>query len=104
MRIALIKGDGIGIDVTEAAQVVVDSAISAVGGPALKYILIEAGARYYTRTGRDIELGAKTQPVTPMLFFWVPSACQLFAMLTALRLVRTLDFEIDWAFMREFDR
>lgn len=59
MRIALIKGDGIGIDVTEAAQVVVDSAISAVGGPALKYILIEAGAGYYTRTGRDIELGGE---------------------------------------------
>ena len=59
MRIALIKGDGIGIDVTEAAQVVVDSAISAVRGPALKYILIEAGAGYYTRTGRDIELGGE---------------------------------------------
>ncbi len=53
--IALIKGDGIGVDVTEATMAVVGAAVSKVGGDALSYDPIEAGAGYYQRTGVDIE-------------------------------------------------
>ena len=53
--IALIKGDGIGVDVAEATVAVVDAAIAAAGGEALTYSEIIAGAGYYQATGLDIE-------------------------------------------------
>ena len=53
--IALIKGDGIGVDVTDATIAVVDAAIRKAGGAPLDYKPIEAGAGYYERTGLDIE-------------------------------------------------
>ena len=53
--IALIKGDGIGVDVAEATVSVVDAAVSAAGGDALSYSEITAGAGYYKATGLDIE-------------------------------------------------
>jgi len=53
--IALIKGDGIGVDVTDAAMAVVDAAITKAGGEALHYAPITAGAGYYQQTGLDIE-------------------------------------------------
>ena len=59
LTVALIKGDGIGVDVTEATVAVVDSAVAAVGVPALAYQEIEAGAGYYARTGHDIEPGGE---------------------------------------------
>jgi 3-isopropylmalate dehydrogenase len=55
MKIAVIKGDGIGVDVTNATIALVDAAISGVGAPKLSYDEIEAGAGYFAKTGRDIE-------------------------------------------------
>ena len=54
-HVALIKGDGIGVDVTEATVAVVDAAIAQVGAPGLRYEEILAGAAYYAETGQDIE-------------------------------------------------
>lgn len=57
-RIAALKGDGIGVDVAEAAFAVVDAARQAVGGFAIDYDDLAAGAGYYAETGKDIEPGA----------------------------------------------
>lgn len=59
MEIALIKGDGIGVDVAEAAIATVDTACAAVGAPSLSYRNIEAGAAYFEKTGKDIEPGGE---------------------------------------------
>lgn len=59
MEIALIKGDGIGVDVAEAAITTVDAACAAVGAPSLSYRNIEAGAAYFGKTGKDIEPGGE---------------------------------------------
>ena len=59
LRVALIKGDGIGIDVTEATQAVVDRALAKSGAPALSYEPIQAGAGYFKDTGSDIEPGGE---------------------------------------------
>ena len=61
MKIALIKGDGIGVDVSEATVAVVDRAVAATGAPALTYDEINAGAAYFKETGRDIEPGGETR-------------------------------------------
>ena len=53
--IALIKGDGIGVDVTDATMAVVDAAVAKVGGRSFNYIPILAGAGHYQETGLDIE-------------------------------------------------
>jgi len=58
--IAVIKGDGIGIDVTEAALTIVDSAVSRVGNLRLNYKEILAGAAYYRDQGIDIEPRGET--------------------------------------------
>ncbi|MEM9474667.1 MAG: isocitrate/isopropylmalate family dehydrogenase [Pseudomonadota bacterium] len=55
VRIALIRGDGIGVDVADAAMTVAEAALAAVGGPAVSVDGIAAGAGYYRETGRDIE-------------------------------------------------
>lgn len=55
MKVAVIKGDGIGIDVTEATLVVVDAALRETGAPQLTYDFIHAGAGYFAETGKDIE-------------------------------------------------
>ena len=49
--IALIKGDGIGVDVAEATVSVVDAAVSAAGVDALSYSGITAGGGDYKATG-----------------------------------------------------
>jgi 3-isopropylmalate dehydrogenase len=54
-EIALIKGDGIGIDVTDAALEVLDAVSEVFAGFDLAYREIQAGAGYYARTGADIE-------------------------------------------------
>ena len=59
IEIAVIKGDGIGIDVTEAALAVVDTALSRVGNIRLNYKQILAGAGYYRDQGIDIEPGGE---------------------------------------------
>ena len=58
-EIAVIKGDGIGIDVTEATFSVVEAAKDVTGGFSLSYREIKAGAGYYNETGQDIEPGGE---------------------------------------------
>ena len=50
MKIALIKGDGIGVDVAEAAIAVLETALKHTGEPAPRYDEIQAGAGYFKET------------------------------------------------------
>ena len=59
-EIAIIRGDGIGIDVTDATLAVVEAARELRGGFQLEYRDILAGAGYYADTGSDIEPGGET--------------------------------------------
>ncbi len=59
LQIALIKGDGIGVDVCDAALAVVDAALAKAAGVALQYREIATGAAYYSEHGRDIEPGGE---------------------------------------------
>ena len=61
LQIALIPGDGIGVDVTEATVTILDAAIARAGLPALRYDRINAGAAYFADTGRDIEPDGETR-------------------------------------------
>lgn len=56
MKVAVIKGDGIGVEVTDATLAILDAATKAVGIPTLGYQEVAAGAGYFAQTGRDIEL------------------------------------------------
>jgi len=56
LKIALIRGDGVGIDVADATIEVVTQACALSGAPDLVYDEIRAGAGYYAETGRDIEV------------------------------------------------
>ena len=58
-EVALIKGDGIGVDVSEAAMAVVDAALESLGTEGLTYREIKAGAGYFAETGKDIEDGGE---------------------------------------------
>jgi 3-isopropylmalate dehydrogenase len=53
-KVSVIKGDGIGVDVTEAAMAVIDAALARAGGR-LSRQAIQAGAGYFAETGVDIE-------------------------------------------------
>jgi 3-isopropylmalate dehydrogenase len=57
--IAVIKGDGIGVDVTQAALVLVDAALARVGEQPPNYAEIDAGAGYFRETGHDVEPGGE---------------------------------------------
>lgn len=59
IQIAVIKGDGIGVDVTDSAIAVIEAARNRVGGFRLDYQNLLAGAAYYKETGRDIAPGAE---------------------------------------------
>lgn len=59
LSIALIGGDGIGIDVANATVAIVDTAIRKVGAAALHWENILAGAGYFAETGHDIEPGGE---------------------------------------------
>ncbi|MDA4843873.1 isocitrate/isopropylmalate dehydrogenase family protein [Hoeflea poritis] len=61
MRIALIKGDGIGVDVSEAALAVLEAALGKVGQDAPSCDEIRAGAGYFSETGLDIEADGETR-------------------------------------------
>ncbi|WP_425038810.1 isocitrate/isopropylmalate dehydrogenase family protein [Primorskyibacter sp. S187A] len=61
LRIALIRGDGIGVDVSEATCAIVDAALAKVGAAPLRYESIDAGAGYFRETGRDIEAGGEVR-------------------------------------------
>jgi len=54
-EISVIPGDGIGVDVADAALTVVDAACDVAGAPAIKRRVIAAGAAYFAKTGHDIE-------------------------------------------------
>ena len=58
-EIAVIKGDGIGVDVTDATLAVVGAAREVAGGFDLSYREIRAGAGYYRESGEDIEPGGE---------------------------------------------
>ena len=58
-QIAVIRGDGIGVDVTDATIAVVEAASRRVGGFTLAYDDLLAGAGYYQETGRDMTPGAE---------------------------------------------
>ena len=58
-RIALIRGDGIGHDVSDAAVAVMDATLDKVGMTPFHYERILAGAGYYKETGLDIEPGGE---------------------------------------------
>jgi len=58
-RIAVIKGDGIGVDVTNAALEVIEAVHRRVGGFTLEYEDLRAGAAYFRETGVDIAPGAE---------------------------------------------
>ncbi|MCJ7873313.1 isocitrate/isopropylmalate family dehydrogenase [Phaeobacter sp. J2-8] len=61
LGIALIRGDGIGVDVADATIAVVDAAVAKAGLPALTYEEILAGAGYYKETGHDIAPGGEVR-------------------------------------------
>lgn len=54
-QIALIKGDGIGVDVSEATMAVVEAALHKCAAGSLAIREIHAGAGYYRESGRDIQ-------------------------------------------------
>lgn len=58
-EIAVIPGDGIGVEVTQAAFAVIEAARSRIGGFELTQQVIQAGAGYYSETGKDIEPGGE---------------------------------------------
>ena len=58
-NIAVIKGDGIGIDVTEATLEVLKAVMDLGASFSLTYQEFQAGAGYYRDTGLDIEPGAE---------------------------------------------
>ena len=53
-KIAVIKGDGIGVDVTDATFAVVNAARARVGGFELELNELLAGAGYFSETGADV--------------------------------------------------
>jgi len=58
-QIAVIRGDGIGVDVTDATLAVIDAARDRVGGFRLAYNDLIGGAGYYRESGRDMAPGAE---------------------------------------------
>ncbi|MGB1871501.1 MAG: isocitrate/isopropylmalate dehydrogenase family protein [Candidatus Puniceispirillaceae bacterium] len=58
-RLAIIRGDGIGGDVTDAALTVATTALTAVGAPGFTCDHIEAGAACFASTGADMEPGGE---------------------------------------------
>jgi 3-isopropylmalate dehydrogenase len=59
LQVAVIRGDGIGVDVTDAALAIVDAALRKASAQRLEYRDILAGAGYFRETGRDIEPGGE---------------------------------------------
>ena len=58
-RVALIKGDGIGVDVSEASMAIAHAACDKTDGCAFTIEETQAGAGYFAETGRDIEEGGE---------------------------------------------
>lgn len=58
-RLAVIRGDGIGGDVTDATLAVAGAALKSVGALEFTCDAIDAGAACFSRTGHDIEPGGE---------------------------------------------
>ena len=58
-QIAVIPGDGIGTEVTEATLAVLDAVQRRINGYHLTYTKLMAGAAYYSDTEKDIEASAE---------------------------------------------
>jgi 3-isopropylmalate dehydrogenase len=58
-RIAVIHGDGIGVDVTDATLAVLKAAHERIGGLTLAYENLAGGAAYFKESGRDMAPGAE---------------------------------------------
>ncbi len=58
-QVAVIHGDGIGVDVTNATLAVVDAAAARIGGFNLSCENLLAGAAYFAEFGRDMAEGAE---------------------------------------------
>ncbi|MEQ9172934.1 MAG: isocitrate/isopropylmalate family dehydrogenase [Rhodospirillales bacterium] len=58
-NIAVIRGDGIGVDVTDATLAVIEAAKARAGGFRLACTDLQAGAGYFKETGRDMAPGAE---------------------------------------------
>ncbi len=58
-RLAVIRGDGIGGDVTDATLAIAATALKSVGAAEFACDDIEAGAACFSRTGHDIEPGGE---------------------------------------------
>ena len=54
-RVAVIRGDGIGSDVTDATLEIANAALRKVAAPLFSCDDIDAGAAYFAETGKDIE-------------------------------------------------
>ena len=67
--ISLIKGDGIGVDVSNAAMTLVNQAITQCGLRPLIIKEINAGAAYFAETGMDIEPGGEEKAGTADAIF-----------------------------------
>ena len=55
IKIAVMRGDGIGVDVTDAALAVTDAALARCGLPPYATNNIDASTSYFAATGPDIE-------------------------------------------------
>ena len=77
--ISLIKGDGIGVDVSDAAMTLVNQAIARCGLSPLVVKEINAGAAYFAETGMDIEPGGEKKPVMLTQFSSAPLVHQRYA-------------------------
>ncbi len=62
--IAVIRGDGIGIDVIDATLAVLQAARTRVGGFALRNNALQGGAGYFRETGNDMAPGAEAAAAT----------------------------------------
>lgn len=58
-HIAVVKGDGIGVDVTDATLFIINQALSIANAQKPHFKYINAGARYFAETGLDIEPGGE---------------------------------------------
>ncbi len=54
-QIAVLAGDGIGVEVTKSTLTILDAVQARMGGFSFSYTDIHAGAGYYRDTGQDIE-------------------------------------------------
>ncbi|MCH9672206.1 MAG: isocitrate/isopropylmalate dehydrogenase family protein [Gammaproteobacteria bacterium] len=58
-QIAVLRGDGIGVDVANAAIAVADAAAARIGGFKLDYVDLLGGAAYFRETGHDLAPGVE---------------------------------------------